>query len=222
VTRACVPVAMAMAATAVPLAAQTPPGTFGRSSQMMTQTDRSRQMARCALRLNREGAHNFVLATRADSPERKKTKSFRQSMVTCLAGARSATLDNVAIEGAIAEALLLENDGALLAQAAAVPAVAPTRVVAAPNAPLPHDVIDCAVRARPDVAVQMLRAQPETAEELQHFQALGPSLQACVPSNAKLSIKPFHVRSLVAGALYRRVTAAPTAGHPTGRNNAQA
>ncbi|WP_156455560.1 hypothetical protein [Sphingomonas sp. CCH5-D11] len=220
--RICVPVAMATAALAVPLAAQTPPGTFGRSTQMMTQTDRSRQMAQCALRLNRGAAQRYVLASSTDPAERKSMNAFRQSMITCLSGSRSATLDPVAVEGAIAEALLTENGGALLAKAATVPPTTPVRVVLSPNASMHHGVIDCAVRARPDLAAQMLRAQPETPEELQHFQALGPALQACVPQDVKLSIKPFHVRSLVAGALYRRVTSAVTAGQSTGRNNAQA
>ncbi len=219
---ACVPVAMATAAMAAPLAAQAPPGTFGRSSQVMTQTDRSRQMARCALRLNREGAQRYVQASSTNPAERKSMNAFRQSMITCLSGSRSATLDPVAVEGAIAEALLAENDGALLGKAGALPAIAPVRVAAAPGASVHHDVIDCAVRARPDFAAQMLRAEPETVEESNHFRALAPSLQACVPQNAKLSIKPFHVRSLVAGALYRRVTSAVTAGQSTGRNNAQA
>lgn len=219
--RVFIPVTMAVAVAAAPLHAQTPPGTFGRSSELITQADLSRQMARCAVKLNREGARNFVLAVGANSPERQRARAFRQSLVTCLSGARSATLDPVAIEGAIAETLLLETEGALLVKAAAVPAVAPARVVVAADVSLSHQVIDCAVKARPNVAVQMLRAAPESVEELNHFQALGASLQACVPQDAKLSIKPFHVRALVAGALYRRVTSAVAADPSTGRNDAQ-
>ncbi|WBH17572.1 hypothetical protein [Sphingomonas radiodurans] len=223
-TRACLPAAMATVLAVGPAVAQTPPGSFGRSSNVVTQSDLSRQMALCALRLNRDASRRFILAQGDDAEKRKSVKSFHATMVTCLSGARSATLDPISVEGAFAEALMQENDGALLTKAAGLPAVDPVRIVPTQGSSAQYGVVECAVRARPDVAARMLRSKPETVEEAGHFRELAPALQGCVPLTGKISLKPFHVRSLVAGALYRRVTTdAGVAGRLSdGRDNAQA
>lgn len=186
-----------------PVAAQVAPGQFGPRAALMTQTERSAEMGRCALTHNRKASERLVRTKIGDAAFRRALDGIYPTMIGCVKGSGSATLNMISLRGTIAESLVNEHDGEVLGKAAAASSVAPVRATG-DGEELREAVVGCVVAAAPAAAVGMLRAVAGTPEETTAFRLLIPALQACVPLAGEVRIKPFEVRPLAAIALYQR------------------
>lgn len=186
-----------------PVAAQVAPGRFAPRSSIVTQTELSAAMGSCALAHNHKASERLVRTKTSDPAFRRALDQIYPTMIACVKGNGSATLNGISLRGTIAEGLVQEHDGAVLTQALAAPSIAPTRVPVHGEG-MQQAIIACAVAATPSAAVGRLRANPGTPAEAAAFRLLVPALQACVPLTGEVRIKPFEVRPLAAIALYQR------------------
>lgn len=205
---------MALACVASPCGAQAP-GRFTPTPVIVTQRDLSDAMSGCLLARNRAAAIALAAAT-DEAAEKSARNRIHADMVACLRGRPSATLNGMYLKSGIAERLLTERDSALLANAATLPPVAAVRVKAGERAGL--EALACAVRVDPVDATAMLRARPATEEEAAAFRKLGPALQACVPADGTVSIKPYIIRATVAIETFQAIHHRTTVGRIDGGN----
>ncbi|TPG12670.1 hypothetical protein EAH84_07765 [Sphingomonas oligophenolica] len=136
-------------------------------------------------------------------------KRFKPGIETALRGCmsardRSITLRAFDLRGDLADELLTEADGAALRVARTRRAIAPTRLQRA-DGDQNEAVVGCAVAADPVDASALIESGAATPAEIAAFRQLVPAIQACVPTDYSLHLKPFEVRRLVAIALYRYV-----------------
>ena len=189
------------------------PGQFAPVERTVTQASVSQAMGRCVLKRNRAKA--IAAITAADTAVSQAAwNGLEADLTACLAGRPSATLSPLYLSSAIAEQLLAENDGVLLARAEKLAPVPPARVAAGETAG--SAALGCAVRADPVDAVALLRAAPQTAPEAAAFRKLATTLQACVPATGEVSIRPYVVRATVAIETFQAVYA--RGGRVTGVN----
>ena len=197
---------LASAAIAVPSAAQVAPGHTAEHTELVSRKSRTDKISRCVLGRARSASITLV----EDDPKSAEVVRSRGSIKQALGGCMSArdTSLTVSVEdlaGNLAELLLKENNGALLAAVKSANAVPAARVAGTPES-TDQAVFDCAAAARPSDAATLIDNAPESAGEASAFRAMIPALQACVPADYALQLKPYQVRSLAAIGLYRRVT----------------
>ena len=186
-------------------AAQAPPGTFAQHDEYRSLADQSRRTVHCILGRARQASIKLVNAASLDDWQSKDRSTLEQAMGGCMSARdESLTLTLLDLRGDLAEQLLIEDEMALLQQAATAPA-RPAQRLEARQGDQADAIFQCAVAARPADAIAMIKARPETSEEAAAFDALAPLLQACVPIKYELHLKPHLVRRSVAVALYRVV-----------------
>lgn len=178
-------------------------GHFAPNSKLVPGNIVAKDMGVCLLQKDRRHAVALVDVDPASPGFARLAREVDQPMIACLKGARSATISTFYLRGAISEALLRENDGALLKAASAVAAVPAQRVAASDDRTIAPAVVDCAVRADPADAGAIVAADAATPKEMAAFRQLAPALQACAPETGAVTLRPPTVRPGVAIALYR-------------------
>lgn len=184
-------------------------GKFARNDDREFRSDVSAEMGRCLVSRDRKHAIDMVRALDDDAFAAAR-KRVSQEMIGCLHGRVSATLDYMHTAGAVAEALLAENDGSLLVKARSLEPVSAFRVTVSTEVALA--AMGCASAADPTDAVDLLRAPAESSAEMTAFRKLLPSVQACVPATGAVVIKPRYVRAMTAVTTYRHATAGAAGG----------
>ncbi len=179
----------------------------------MSRVDATRNIAPCVMKRDRAGAM-AVAGIDPVTPEFKKAAERISSVLTvCLkAEATSLSIRLNDLRGVLAENFLKEDDGSRLARARALTPATPQRVTFGKSDALNDATLfRCVVGAAPTQAVTLVLAQPGSVEEGSAFQEMTPALQACVPEQAEVHLKPFQIRLLVAASLYSRLAALPGA-----------
>ncbi len=205
--------AVAMIVPAGGVVAQVPVGEAAQNSRFVSRLDATKMVAGCIIGHGRNAAARWVTtdfktAKKAEmTPGQRAALSDIRTALNACVHVHSLTLNGAALRGVLAERLLKDDRGALLARARTSPMVAPRRIDAGSGEPMQDALFDCIVRAEPAKAAALLDADAATPEEASIFRSLAPSLQACVPLHAAVHIRPGDVRFQVAISLYRQASA---------------
>ena len=210
-------VALLPVLAAAPVSAQGP-GQFAQSGKFVAGNLVAADMGRCLLKRDRRQAVLLVDLDPATPAYQTLAGRIEQPMIACLNGRRSASISSFYLRGAISEALLRENDGAILRAVGGRASVPAQRVLVASETDAVPAVVACAVKADPANAAAMNAAQAATAPEMDAFRKLAPSLQSCVPASGSVTLRRPTVRPGVAIALYRLGRGAAVSPSSNGAN----
>lgn len=179
----------------------------------MSRVDATRVIAVCVMKRDRTGAMAVAQTDPATPNFKKAAARINPALATCLkAQATSLTVRVNDMRGVLAEGFLREGEGASLVRARALSPTTPKRVTFGKSEALNDATLfRCVVDAAPAQAATMVLAQPGSVDEGAAFREMAPALQACVPENAEVHLKPFQIRLLVAASLYSRLVALPGA-----------
>ncbi len=189
-------------ATSALVSAQAP-GRFAQSGEVVAGNLVAAEMGLCLLKRDRRDAVQLVDLDPSTPAYRTLATRIERPMIACLNGQRSASISSFYLRGAISEALLRENDAAILRAVGGKAPVPARRVEIVGDADPVAEVVACAVKADPANAGAMIVADAATAPEMDAFRKLAPSLQSCVPASGSVTLRRPTVRPGVAIALYR-------------------
>lgn len=191
-------------ATVAPGNEKAPPGGFSDNGDYTALAERLKSLARCILSRSRSSSIEFVEDGYASAHAKRIEGGIKQAMRGCSTQYPSLSLQVEDLRGDVAEQLLDENGAELLSKAATLESIAPVRLSAA-DADVTDELFNCAVAAKPRDASSLIQSAPSSLDEMASFRALAPALQACVPLDYAVRLKPHMVRRHIAEALYRRV-----------------
>jgi hypothetical protein len=179
------------------------PATGESSYAFLSSTFDARTMG-CAINLSRDRVEYFLQNgnTPNRSRQQKAFDALGPVLQACLDG-RSTTFNTNELRGGLAYMLLTENNGALAARAASLPAGEPTWLETTKDKVGPQ--MACIAAREPSLTFSYLKTAPGSNEEQYVSEQLRETTRACSVSGKPAEISPHFYRLWLAYETYLRV-----------------